>query len=504
MQVTETLNDGLKREIKITIPAAELETKLAARLEDAQGKVKLNGFRPGKVPAAHLRRMYGKSIMAELVNEILNETPQSVLAERKERAAARPQVEMSEDEAEAEKVLNGKGDFTFTLKYEVLPKIALKDVSGMEIEREIVEVPEKEVEEQLERIAASARNYAEKKGKAEKGDRVTLDYLGKIDGEAFEGGADKDAQLVLGSNMFIPGFEDQLIGVKAGDKKEIKVTFPEDYQAAHLAGKNAVFAVEVKQVAAPEKTEINDETAKKLGLESLDKLKEAIRGQIEGRYGAVTRQKVKRQILDILDKEYQFEAPEQLVEAEFNNIWTQINRELQQAGRSFEDEEMTEEEARAEYRRLAERRVRLGLVLSEIGEAAALAVSEQELQNAVYAQLRQFPGQEKEVLEYFRRTPEAVAGLRAPIFEEKVIDYLLGKIKVKDKKVTPEQLSAEEEDEVAAVAKKAGGKKADKAEKAEKPAKKAEAEGGKSKSAAKKTEPAEKAAKQPAVKADKA
>lgn len=460
MQVTETLKDGLKREIKIVIPAEELETKLSARLQDARARVKLNGFRPGKVPPAHLRKIYGKSFMAEVINEILTDAPRSVLAERGERAAAQPKVDMSDDEAEAEKVLGGQADFIFSLNYEILPKISLKDVSAIEIIREIVDVPEKEVEEQLERVAASTRNYAEKSGKAEQGDRVTLDYLGKIDGAAFDGGADKDAQLVLGSNMFIPGFEEQLIGAQAGEAKTVTVTFPENYQAAHLAGKEAVFEITVKAVAAPEKAEINDETAKKLGVESLDKLKEAIRRQIESQYGTMTRQKVKRQILDSLDKDYQFEAPQQLIETEFNNIWTQITKELEQAGRNFADEDMTEEEARAEYRRLAERRVRLGLVLSEIGEAAQVGVSEEELQKAVYAQLRQFPGQEKEVMEYFRRTPEAVAGLRAPIFEEKVIDHLLGKIKVTDKKVTAAELTAEEEEETAAIKKKTAKKAA--------------------------------------------
>jgi len=464
MQVTETLKDGLKREIKIIIPAEELATKLTERLDNARAKVNLNGFRPGKVPPAHLRKIYGKSFMAELVNEILAETPRSVLAERGERAAAQPKVDMSDDEAEAEKVLSGRADFVFSLNYEVLPQITLKDVSAIEVVREIVDVAEKEVEEQLERVVASTRTYSEKKGKAAKGDQITLDYLGRIDGAAFDGGADKDARLVLGSNMFIPGFEEQLMGVAAGEKREITVTFPEDYQAAHLAGKKAVFDVTVKAVAAPEALEINDETAKKLGIESLDKLKAAIRGQIESRYGALTRQKIKRQILDFLDEAYQFEAPQQLIETEFATIWEQISRELKQAGRSFADEDLTEEEAREEYRRLAERRVRLGLVLSEIGEAAGLTVTEDELQKAVYAQLQQFPGQEKQVMEYFRRSPEAVAGLRAPIFEEKVIDHLLGKIKVSDKKVTAAELTAEEEEETAAVTKKAKSAAAKKAD----------------------------------------
>lgn len=448
MQVTETLNNGLKREIKIVVPAKDLEAKLNERLADAKDKVKLNGFRPGKVPANHLRKMYGRSFMAEVINEILNETPRSILAERNERSATQPQIDMSEDEKEAEKVLNGAADFVFTIKYEVLPKFELKDVSGIEVTREVVDIPESDVDKQVERVLSSTRTYSEKKGKAEDGDRVTIDYLGKLDGEPFEGGADNDAHLVLGSKQFIPGFEEQLIGVKAGDKTTITVKFPENYGAKHLAGKDATFDITVKEVSKPDELKIDDEAAKKLGLESVERLREIVRQQLESQYGSMTRQKVKRQILDALDGEYDFETPERLVDIEFNNIWAQINSELQQAGRTFEDEETTEEEARDEYRKLAERRVRLGLVLSEIGEKAGIEVSEDELQRAVYDQVRQYPGQEKEIIEFFRRTPDAVANLRAPIFEEKVVDDLLGKVKVTDKKVTAEELMKEDEDEM--------------------------------------------------------
>jgi len=478
MQVTETLNEGLKREIKIVVPAKDLEAKLSQRLDEAKDKAKLNGFRPGKVPAAHLRKMYGKSFMAEIVNEILAEAPRSILAERGERSATQPQIDMSEDEKEAEKVLAGKADFVFTLNYEVLPTIEIKDVSGIAVTRDVVEIPEKEINEQIERVLSSTRSFSEKKGKADDGDRVTIDYLGKLDGTPFDGGADKDAQLVLGSKMFIPGFEEQLVGVKAGEETQIKVTFPENYGAEHLAGKEATFDITVKEVAKPDELVIDDEAAKKLGLESLERLKNAIREQLESQYGSVTRQKVKRQILDALDGDYQFETPERLVEVEFSNIWNQINNELQQAGRTFADEDTTEEEAREEYRKLAQRRVRLGLVLSEIGEQAGVTVSEEELQRAVYDQVRQYPGQEQQIFDFFRRTPDAVANLRAPLFEEKVIDHLLGKINVTDKKVSPEELMAEEEEEVSAQPKKkaaAKKKEADAGEEKAKTAKKAPA-----------------------------
>ena len=446
MQVTETLAEGLKREIKVVIPAKDMEAQMNVRLADAKDKVRINGFRPGKVPVAHLKKMYGKSIMAELVNEIVRERPTQILSERGEKSATQPSVTMTEDEAEAEKILNAEADFEFTLSYEVIPPIELKPTDGIKVVREVVEVSDDEVNEQILKIAESARTYEAKKGKAADGDRVTMNYLGKVDGEAFDGGAAEDAELVLGSGRFIPGFEDQLVGLKAGDEKTITVTFPADYPAANLAGKEATFDVTVKEVAAPADLELNDELASKLGIESLDKLKEIVRGQIEGQYGNVTRQKVKRQILDQLDEMYKFDTPQGLVDAEFENIWRQINTDLAQSGKTFEDEDTTEEEAREEYRKLAERRVRLGLVLSEIGEKGGVEVTEEEMQRALFAQLQQFPGQQKEILDYFRNTPGASASLRAPIFEEKVVDKLLSEITVTDKTVSKEELLADDEE----------------------------------------------------------
>jgi trigger factor len=462
MQVTETLSEGLKREIKVVIPAQEMEQKLNERLADAKSKVRLNGFRAGKVPMSHLKKMYGKSMMADLVNEIIRDRPASILTERGERSATQPEISMTEDEAEANEILNARKDFEFSLAYEVIPPIELKDNTKISVTREVVDVPEADVEEQVGRVAESARSYESKKGKAADGDRVTLDYLGKVDGEPFEGGADQDAELVIGSKRFIPGFEEQLIGLKAGDVQTITVNFPEEYPAAHLKGKEATFDITVKDVAKPADIVIDDDLAKKLGLESADKLREIVRSQIESQYGQMTRQKVKRQILDQLDELYKFDTPSTLVDAEFNNIWTQITRDLEQSGKSFEDEDTSEEAAREEYRKLAERRVRLGLVLSEIGEKAGVQVSEEELQRAVYDQIRQYPGQERQIMEYFQKTPGAAASLRAPIFEEKVIDHLLGEIAVTDKTVSKEELMADEDDAAEGL----------KAKDAEKPAKK--------------------------------
>ena len=464
MQVTETLNNGLKRQIKVTVPAKDMEAKLVERLSAAKDKVRINGFRPGKVPMAHIRKMYGKSFMAEVVNEILSDSSRSILEERGEKAAMQPEVTMTEDEKEAEKILAGGADFEFSLDYEVLPPIEEKDLSKIKIERLVYDVPEEEVEEQVERVADSARTYEPKKGKADKGDRVTFDYLGKVDGEAFEGGAAEDADLVLGSNQFIPGFEDKMIGVKEGDESTITVTFPEQYPAAHLAGKEAAFDIKVKAVAKPAKLEINDEVAKQLGLESADKLREIVKGQIESQYGAVTRQKAKRKLLDALDEAFKFEAPSKLVEAEFNNIWAQVNNDLAQAGKTFEDEETTETEARADYQRLAERRVRLGLVLADIGEKAAVQVSDDELQRALFEQIRRVPqSQQQQVYEFYRQNPQALASIRAPLFEEKVVDHLLGVVNVDDKTVSKDVLLADDDEDTAKSDAKKPAKKASKA-----------------------------------------
>ncbi|MDX0703101.1 trigger factor [Sinorhizobium medicae] len=460
MQVIETLAQGLKRELKVVIPADEMEARMNERLVEVKDRVRINGFRPGKVPVAHLKKVYGKSIMADLVNEIVREKPTEILTSRGEKSATQPEIGMTEDEAEADKILKAEADFEFTVAYEIIPPIELKDASGIKVTREVVDVGEDEVNEQIERIAESARTYESKKGKAANGDRVTIDYLGKVDGEAFDGGKDDDAELVLGSNRFIPGFEEQLVGAKAGDEKTITVTFPADYPAANLADKEATFDVTVKDVAAAAPIEINDELATKLGLESVDKLKEIVRGQIESQFGSITRQKVKRQLLDQLDELYQFDTPERLVDAEFENIWRQINTDLQQAGKTFADEDTTEEEARAEYRKLAQRRVRLGLVLSEIGEKAGVQVSDDEMQNSLFQQLRQFPGQEKEIIEYFRNTPGAAASLRAPLFEEKVVDHLLTEVSVTDKKVSKEELTAEDDADEKPAKKTASKKKA--------------------------------------------
>jgi len=447
MQVTETLAEGLKRELKIVIPATDLADKLETYLDDLKSKVRINGFRPGKVPAAHLKRLYGRQAMAEILTSTIDETTKKAVEDRSERPALQPKIDLPDNEAEA--VLDGSADLAFKMTYDLLPEFEIVDFAGIEIERPVVEVADQEVDDQIQEIAKNNVPFSEKDGASEDGDRITMSYLGKVDGEAFEGGADENGQLVLGSGQFIPGFEDQLIGKAAGDETQVVVTFPEDYPAAHLAGKEATFDVVVKEVAAPGEVKVDEEFATGLGLESLDKLKELIRGQIESQFGAMTRQRVKRQLLDKLDEHYSFDLPESLLDSEFEVIWRQVEEDMKRNEKTFEDEDTTEEEAKADYRKIAERRVRLGLVLSDIGEKNSIEVTDEEIQRALYEKVRQFPGQEQQVFEFYKNNQQALASLRAPIYEEKVVDYMLELAKVTDKTVTKEELeklASEDED----------------------------------------------------------
>ena len=468
MQITEVLNEGLKRGIKVVVPVKDMEQRLSEKLADATGKVRINGFRPGKVPVSHVRKLYGKSFMAELVNEIINSSAKSIPADRGEKAAMQPEIEMTEDEKEAGEILDGKADFIFSINYEVLPKIEIADISSIKVTRPIVEISDEEVEDAGEgRRRHSPAPFRRKRARPPMATASPSIISARLTASPFDGGKDEDAKLTLGSNQFIPGFEEQLVGVKAGDEKQINVTFPKDYGAANLAGKEATFDIKVKEVPSADELVIDDELAKKLGIEFAERLRTVIREQIESQYGTQTRQKVKRQLLDALDAAYKFESPSKLIDAEFNNIWTQITRELEQAGRTFADEETTEEAAKEDYRKLAERRVRLGLVLSEIGQKAGVEVSEQELQRALYDQVRRYPGQEQQIYDFFKSNPDAVAGLRAPIFEEKVVDQLLGQVSVTDVVVTKEALMADDEEADAPKAEKPKAKAKAKAKKAD-------------------------------------
>jgi trigger factor len=446
MQVTETDTAGLKRSFRVVIPADELDERLTERLSSMKDEIRIRGFRPGKVPISHLKRLFGRSTMAEIINGVLSEVAQKTLAERGEKAAMLPDYQLPE-QAETEKVLSGSADLSYTMNYEVLPKVAIGDVKTIAIERPLVTPSEEAVESELKRLAAESRAFTPKDGPAAPGDRVTLSFAGSIDGKPFAGGSDDNASFVIGSGTMIKGFEEQLIGLKAGDDKTVTVTFPSDYRSKALAGKTADFAVKMKAVAGGDEVAIDDQLAIRLGVENLAALRNTVRQQLQAQFDQAARQRVKRQLLDRLDEMHKVDLPPGLVEQEFDAIWQQITQQLASAGSSFEQEGTTEEKARAEYRSISERRVRLGLVMSEIGEAAGIAVTEEEVQRALAAQMRQFPGREQTVLDYYRNNPQAVATLRAPIFEEKVVDHLLGQVKVTDKPLTKEELDALDRDD---------------------------------------------------------
>lgn len=447
MQVNETVADGLKREFKVSIPAADIGAKADAQLADLKGKVRLNGFRPGKVPTAHLKKLYGRSVMAETVEKTIQETNSQIFTERGFKLATEPKVTLPTEEKAVEEILSGNADLTYTVAIEVVPAIDLADFKTFNVDKPVAEVSDADVDEAIKRIAEQNRDYADKGegAKAETGDRVTISFKGTIGGTPFEGGTGEGIQVGIGSNTFIPGFEDQLIGIAKDETRTLKVPFPKNYANAELAGKDAEFETTATLIEAPKDKTIDDEFAKSLGLESLDKLKEAARERLTAEYGAASRQKVKRTLLDRLDEAHKFEAPPSLVDEEFNLMWNSIKAEMDSAGKTFADEDTTEEAANAEYRKIADRRVRLGLVLSEIGEKNKISVTDDEVSRAVIERARQMPGREKEVWDFYRNNPNALAQLRAPIYEDKVVDFLLELATVNEKKVSREDLYKDED-----------------------------------------------------------
>jgi trigger factor len=449
MQVTETSSNGLKRELKVIIEQGELGQRFASRLDEVKDQVQLKGFRKGKVPLAHLKKLYGRSLMAEVLEKTVEETSRKALSDRNERPAHQPSINLSEDKEEIERVLEGKSDLAFTMAFEVLPQIAITDLTALKLEREVADVSEEAVDKALADLSERATRYeVEADRAAGDGDRMTIDFVGSIDGAEFEGGKGEDVQLVVGQSNFIPGFVEGIVGAKAGEDKDVNVKFPEDYPEKSLAGKDALFKVKVKEVAKPIKPELNDEFAKTLGAESLAKLRELVSARIASEYATVARSKLKRQILDQLDKAHAFTLPESLVEGEFQGIWEQVQQSLKAAGKTPADEGKSEEELRAEYRTIAERRVRLGLVIGEIGEKSNIQVNQDELRRALIDQARRYPGQERHVYEYYEKNPAALVELRAPLFEDKVVDYVADQAKPAEKKVSVEDLlkTAEAED----------------------------------------------------------
>ena len=447
MQVTETLSEGLKREYKVVVPAAELDAKVNQRLDDLKGRVRINGFRPGKVPVAHLKRMYGRSAMAEVIEATVRDANNQIVSERGFKLAADPKVTLPTEESAITQLIDGKSDLNYTMALEIVPPITLGDFKTIKLTKLTADVAETEVEEGIKNIADQNRPYTPRPQgeKATKDDRITISFAGTIDGKPFEGGTGDDAVVLIGSNTFIPGFEDQLIGVTTGETRALKVTFPAHYMKEDLAGKDAEFVVTAKSVEAPGTVTIDDEFAKVLGLESLEKLRDAVKDRITREHASMSRQKIKRALLDELDKMHKFDPPPTLVEEEFDRVWKSVLQELENERKTFADENTTEEKAKAEYRAIAERRVRLGLVLAEIGEKNNITVTDDELSRAVMDRARQFAGQEQRVWDYYRQNPQAIAALRAPIFEEKVVDFLLELASAKDSKVSRDELYKDDE-----------------------------------------------------------
>jgi trigger factor len=447
MNVTETTAEGLRRRLRVVVGAEELERRLSARLDELKGKARLKGFRPGHVPKEHLRKVYGRSVMAEVVQQAVAETSREALSQREERPAFQPTVVLPEDEAEIDKIFSGTSDLAYTLAFEVLPQIEVIDFAKIAIEKPVAAVTDDDIGKAIDRLREANLRYKPKDGAAETGDRLTIDFVGKMDGEPFKGGSTEDAPIVLGSGNFIPGFEEGLAGAKAGEEREVDATFPENYPEASLAGKAARFEVKIKEVASPETPAVDEDFAKGLGVESVDKLRETVKKRLEQDRAGASRLKVKRALLDALNEGHSFELPPTLVDNEFQAIWHQVMGDLERSKRSFADEGTTEEKARLEYQDIAARRVRLGLILSEVGTRNQIAITDDEVSRALLERVRQFPGQERKVYDYYRSNPQLLAELRAPIFEDKVVDYILELAKVTETPVSPEELYADPDED---------------------------------------------------------
>ena len=440
MQCTETESQGLSRVFRVVIPRMELQAKLDAKVNEVRSKTSLKGFRPGKAPPAHIKKIYGQGLLREIVETEVERSMRDTLQEAKVRAASEPHPHL---ESDLGSVLRGESDLAFHFHLEVMPEFEPIEVEGLELERWVAPADEAQLAEAEAALLKAQRDWQDKDGPAEEGDAVTIDFLGKIDGEAFEGGTAEDARVVIGAKQFIPGFEEGLAGLSAGDEKTVEATFPEDYPAAHLAGKTAQFEVAVKAVQRGVEPSLDDEFAQKLGLESAEAVRQALKRQIEAEHQRQSRLRLKRALFDKLDVAHGFALPEGMVQAEFGQIWSQIEADRAQGRLDAEDAEKSEDDLRADYRRISERRVRLGLVLAEIGRRNNVQVTEQELTTALAAQARQYPGREREVFEYFQKNAGALAQIRAPIYEDKIVDFIVELAKVQERIVSREELFAE-------------------------------------------------------------
>ncbi|HZD24755.1 MAG TPA: trigger factor [Alphaproteobacteria bacterium] len=441
MQVTETLSEGLKREFKVVVGADDLESRVTSRLSELARDAQMPGFRRGKVPVSLLRRTYGKQVMGEVLEQAVNETTSETLERHEVKPALQPRIEITKFEEGA--------DLEFTMSVEVMPEFEPIDFATLKLERLTAEVDDAEVDERLKQLAEQFKTFedAAEGQEAKDGDNVVIDFKGFVDGEAFAGGEAEDFSLELGSGSFVPGFEEQLVGAKASEQRKVTITFPEEYGAENLAGKTAEFEVTVKQVKVPLPTAVDDALAEKLGLENLDALKTAVREQTERDYAELTRARLKRALLDSLAETHDFAVPPGMVEMEFEQIWEQVKEDLERQGKTLEELDKPEEEARQEYRDIAERRVRLGLLLSEVGRRNNLQVSQDEVNRAIAQQAARFPGQERQVMEFYQGNPEMRSQLQAPILEDKVVDFILALADVTERKVPVEELTRDPDEE---------------------------------------------------------
>jgi trigger factor len=441
MQVTELTAEGLKREYMITFGADEIESRVNGRLQRLQQNARLPGFRPGKAPVQLLKKQHGRAIRAEVLEEAVNEGTRQALEEKQLRPALRPKIDL---------ISPGEmGDLEFRLDLEILPDVPEQDLEGLELTKLTAGIDDTKVEETLQRLAQARQKFeapAEPRAAAD-GDQVVIDYEGRIDGEQFEGGTRSDETLRLGSDTTIPGFESGIVGMMPGETREIEVKFPDEYGVPHLAGKPATFKITLKEVRAPLAYELDDAWAKEMGEDSVDEVKARIRERLGAEYNNVTRMRMKRQLLDQLAERYQFPVPEGMVELEFDAIWSQLTGEMQRTGGSFGEGDQSEEALRAEYRKIAERRVRLGLVLSDIGNRNGVRVENEELQQAVLREAMRFPGDRRQFFEFVRNNQAALEQIRAPLFEDKVCDFIFAKAKVEERTVPVEELLQDEEED---------------------------------------------------------
>ena len=439
MEVKELKSKGLKREFSITIKSDVIKNLKVKKLEEIASKAKIDGFRPGKVPSAHIEKLYGQSVIVEVIEEKVSKASQDVLEERKLKAAVKPDVKL---DSEMTDVIEKNKDLVFTMNCEVLPEIELSDFSKITLENPVSEPKEKDINDALEYLAKQNKIFkdAPASTKSKDGDQVTMNYLGKIDGVAFEGGAAQDANLILGSKSFIDNFEEQLIGLKKGDKKVITVKFPENYQSADLANKEATFDVEIRLVSQPGESKIDDDLAKNLGMEDLKKLKESLKDRIKQDFDSASRNKLKDSLLEALEKSHNFELPQSMVDQEFDQMWRQLEQQLENQKKELKDLEISEKEIRKNYKEISEKRVCTGLLIAEIGQVNNIQLEDNDINKALQAEMQKYPGQEKEILDYYQKNPEAIRQLSAPLFEDKVIDFVLDKVKLKDIKVSREDL----------------------------------------------------------------